>query len=139
MKKSPPTAARPDAAALAACKPGVRLSGRGRGEGGESLDAIARKVLRERAPDKAEHMPHGLGHTVGLFVHDVMLEGPLKEGDVVTIEPGTYLEGELGIRIEDTVLVTATGCEPITQGFPADADSVEAAMAKVAEAGKGSP
>ena len=84
-------------------------------------------------------MPHGLGHTVGLFVHDVMLEGPLKEGDVVTIEPGTYLEGELGIRIEDTVLVTATGCEPITQGFPADADSVEAAMAKVAEAGKGSP
>ncbi|MFT3915331.1 MAG: M24 family metallopeptidase [Anaeromyxobacteraceae bacterium] len=127
------------AAALAACRPGVRLGGRGKGEGGESLDAIARKVLRERTPDHEEHMPHGLGHTVGLFVHDVMLEGALKEGDVVTIEPGTYLEGELGIRIEDTVLVTATGCEPITTGFPADADAVEAAMAKVAAAGKGRP
>jgi Xaa-Pro aminopeptidase len=67
---------------------------------------------------------------VGLFVHDVINDGTLAEGMVVTIEPGTYLEGRLGIRIEDTYVVTKDGCEPLTTGFASEADAVEAALAQ---------
>ena len=110
-------------AALAACKAGAQLTGRG---DPKSLDSIARRTIKERGYD--DNNPFGVGHGVGLFVHDMRAPGPLKAGMVVTIEPGLYVPGELGIRIEDTYLVTATGCEPLTTGFPADAASVEAAM-----------
>ena len=61
---------------------------------------------------------------------------------VITIEPGLYQEGKLGIRIEDTYLVTDAGCEQLTTGFPADSASVErrvlTALANAADAGRGS-
>ncbi len=114
------------AAALAQCKPGVFLS---RGPGEESMDATAREVLKARATDHQAHMIDDLGHTVGLFVHDIWMSGPLAQGNVITIEPGTYLQGELGIRIEDTFLVDADGCERLTTGFPAESDAIEAALA----------
>jgi Xaa-Pro aminopeptidase len=62
---------------------------------------------------------------VGLFVHDVTSRKELAPGMVITIEPGVYAPGELGIRIEDTYLVTDKGCELLTEGFPADPDSIE--------------
>ena len=77
-------------------------------------------------------MPHGLGHTVGLFVHDIFLSGALEENNVVTIEPGTYLPGELGIRIEDTFIVTKAGCDRLTAAFPAEAAAIEDTMSKAA-------
>ena len=119
------------AAAAAACKPGVALGGTSKAGEPKTLAELARAALEAGAPDHRDHMLHGLGHTVGLFVHDVVGRGSVLEpGMVVTIEPGTYLEGELGIRIEDTYLVTKDGCEKLTAGFPAEVEAVEAAMAQ---------
>ena len=104
-------------AALALCKPGAKLA---------DLWAAARKVFTDRGLDA--HNSFGLGHTVGLFVHDVAKRRELAPGMVFTIEPGLYAPDELGIRIEDTYLVTASGCEDLTDGFPADPASIEAAL-----------
>jgi Xaa-Pro aminopeptidase len=90
-------------ASLAAIEAGVK---------GEDVDAVARRVIG--AAGHGDRFGHGLGHGVGLEVH----EGPrlslrsddvLAPGEVVTVEPGIYLPGNLGVRIEDLVVVTAGG------------------------------
>jgi Xaa-Pro aminopeptidase len=111
-------------AAEKACRPGVFL-GSGRSGTEKSLERIARDELKRTLG--RDTMGHGLGHTVGLFVHDVRIGGPLQPGMVVTIEPGAYGSTE-GLRVEDTYLVTETGCERLTEGFPADPEQIEAAM-----------
>jgi Metallopeptidase family M24 len=123
-------------AAAAACRPGAVMSGK-TASGEPSLDAIAHRVLLERLDEKG--YGHGLGHGVGLFVHDVGTSGPLEPGMVLTIEPGLYLPGKLGIRIEDTYRVTETGCEALTQGLSADPDAVEAFLAEAPTEGGAGP
>ena len=72
----------------------------------------------------------GFGHGVGLAVHDVPLGGVLKEGMVFAIEPALYYpEKSFGVRIEDTVLITKTGCEVLTKGVPKEIDEVEKLLA----------
>jgi Xaa-Pro aminopeptidase len=72
-----------------------------------------------------------LGHGVGLSVHDVPLGDVLKEGMVFAIEPALYHpENNLGIRIEDTVLITKTGCEVLTAGVPKEISEIEELMAR---------
>jgi Xaa-Pro aminopeptidase len=67
---------------------------------------------------------------VGLSVHDVPLGGVLKEGMVFAIEPGLYYpEKGFGVRIEDTVLITASGCEILTAGVPKEIDEIEKLLA----------
>ncbi len=75
--------------------------------------------------------PHGLGHHLGLDVHDVGdASKPLKAGQVFTIEPGLYLPLEgFGVRIEDDYLVTPTGVEKLSASIPSAPDEVERAMA----------
>ena len=72
---------------------------------------------------------HGLGHGVGLEVHEAprlarTAEGSLEAGNTVTVEPGLYVPGEFGIRIEDLVAVTEQGCEVMT-GFPKELVTVD--------------
>jgi Xaa-Pro aminopeptidase len=90
------------------------------GAGGREVDAVAREIIA--AAGHGEHFGHGLGHGVGAEVH----EGPrlsqrsdstLAAGQVVTVEPGVYVPGAVGVRIEDLAIVTADGCEVLT-GLP---------------------
>jgi Xaa-Pro aminopeptidase len=82
------------------------------GASGKEVDAVAREIITEAG--HGDHFGHGLGHGVGLEVH----EGPrlattsddeLREGNVVTVEPGIYLPGRFGVRLEDLVVLTADG------------------------------
>lgn len=106
------------AAALGAVAAGAR---------GEALDAAAREAIETAG--YGERFGHGLGHGVGLEVHEAprlsqRSEDVLEAGEVVTVEPGIYLPGELGVRIEDLVVVTADGCRNLS-GLPKDLQIVD--------------
>lgn len=98
-------------AAFKLCKPGVSVG---------ELDSTARQVIEKNGYGK--FFPHSLGHGVGLEIHelpflrstDFASGHKLEAGMVITIEPGIYLPGEFGIRLEDTVLITDEGYENLT-------------------------
>ncbi len=107
------------AAAINALRPGVHIV---------DVDAAARAVI-----DKAGHADafmHGIGHSLGLDVHDLTPDGTLPEGAVVTIEPGVYFAASrTGIRIEDDILIKRRGFENLTAAIPKSVRDVEAALA----------
>jgi Xaa-Pro aminopeptidase len=87
-----------------------------------AVDAVAREIID--AGGHGERLGHGLGHGVGLLVHEgprlgKTAEGALEEGNAVTVEPGVYLPGEFGVRIEDLVIVN-DGEPRVLTAFPKD-------------------
>jgi len=112
------TVLRAQLAALEAIRPGVT---------GEAVDGVARELIADAG--HGDRFGHGLGHGVGLEVH----EGPrlsarsddvLAPGEVVTVEPGIYLPGQLGVRIEDLVVVAEDGYENLSS-LPKDLTLVD--------------
>jgi Xaa-Pro aminopeptidase len=90
------------------------------GAGGKAVDAGSRETIGEAG--HADHYGHGLGHGVGLEVHEAprlspLSEDTLKAGMVVTVEPGVYVPERYGVRIEDLVVVSGDGCEVLSH-FP---------------------
>ena len=105
-------------ASIRAVKPGVHM---------HQVEAASRRVI-ERA-GHGDAFVHGIGHQLGIEVHDSTPDGPLKAGMVITIEPGIYLQDKkLGVRIEDDILVTRTGSKNLTAMIPKKAAEVEAMM-----------
>ena len=96
-------------AALETVKPGTAVA---------KVDSAARKLLQNRG--LAKYFTHSTGHGLGLEIHEAprVAAGQtevLQPGMVITVEPGVYLPGRFGVRIEDTVVVTDTGCEILTK------------------------
>ena len=119
--------------AIAKVRPGMTLSG----NGPNSLQKIAREELDSRGKDRngkplGRYFTHGLGHHVGLAVHDPGdPKAPLKAGMVITIEPGVYIPDEnIGVRIEDMVLVTSDGGRLLSSALPKDPAEIERIMSE---------
>ena len=145
-------------AGFAVCKPGTKFSDINRAchqvlaEGLAALGILPISAEESMKPDVGLHRRwtiHGVSHMLGLDVHDCGearesqdREGVLKAGMILTVEPGLYFHPDdllapehlrgIGVRIEDDVLITETGCEVLSKGIPSQADDVEAWMRSLA-------
>lgn len=114
------TVLRAQEAAISAARPGALMG---------DLHATAWKVIDEAG--LSEHFVHGLGHHLGLETHDVGdVHRPLAPGAVITVEPGVYIrDEEIGVRIEDDLLITDSGCRVLSEAIPKDVAEIERLMA----------
>lgn len=120
-------------AAIAAIKPGKTIAKTSQ----NSIYTIALEYINTHGKDLhgeplGKYFTHGLSHHVGLDVHDASdNKEPLEAGMVITVEPGIYIpEENIGIRIEDVVLVTEKGAKVLSEGLPTAPDEIERALAR---------
>ena len=109
MKKVYDVVLKAQESAIAATKAGVP---------GKEIDAVARKVITDAG--YGENFGHGYGHSLGLEIHEAPNTNtsnpdPMPVGAVCSAEPGIYLPGKFGVRIEDVVIIKEDGCEDITK------------------------
>ena len=105
-------------AAIRAVKPGVTFA---------RIDKAARDIINKAG--YGDFFIHGTGHHLGLETHDITPDAPLRQGAVITIEPGIYIPKEkLGIRIEDNILITRDGAKNLSTKIPKTIAAVEKAM-----------
>jgi Xaa-Pro aminopeptidase len=105
-------------AAIKVARPGVRWW---------EVDAASRDVIESAGLGDA--YMHSVGHPLGLEVHDVVPDSPLEPGMVITIEPGIYLpHRNMGVRIEDDLLITRSGSKNLTERIPKTVKDIEASM-----------
>jgi Xaa-Pro aminopeptidase len=115
-------------AAIAAAKPGMKLTGHGAGTLNQiALDYVNSHGKGPQGEPLGKYYLHQLGHHVGLDVHDATdPEVVLQPGMVVTIEPGIYIpEENIGVRIEDMILITPTGARVLSEALPREAREIE--------------
>jgi Xaa-Pro aminopeptidase len=120
-------------AAIAAIKPGMMLGK----TAPNSLYKVAYEYINSHGKDRhgqplGKYFTHGIGHHVGLEVHDASDPAmPLEPGMVITIEPGIYIPDEgIGVRIEDVLLVTEKGSKLLSAALPREPEEIERALAK---------
>lgn len=104
------------AAVLAAQKAGIQAARAG--VPGSEIDAAARRSLQDAG--YGAYFTHGFGHSLGLDIHEkpnasTTEKGEMPVGAVISAEPGVYLPGRFGVRIEDVLILNETGCEDITR------------------------
>ncbi len=119
-------------AAIAAAKPGMTLGK----TTANSLHKVAYDYINTHGKDQhgqplGKYFTHGLGHHLGLEVHDASdVAAPLEAGMVITVEPGIYIpEENIGVRIEDVVLVTENGARVLSAALPREPGEIEKAIA----------
>jgi len=120
-------------AAIAAVKPGMTIGS----STPHSLYQVAREYINSHGKDLhgeplGQYFTHGISHHIGLEVHDAAdPTAPLEAGMVISVEPGIYIpEENIGIRIEDMVLVTEDGAKVLTAALPREAAEIERTLAK---------
>jgi Xaa-Pro aminopeptidase len=120
-------------AVIAAVKPGMTIAK----TTPDSLYKIAYDYINTHGKDShgeplGKYFTHGISHHIGLEVHDAADNtAPLKEGMVISVEPGIYIpEESIGVRIEDVVLVTKDGAQVLSAALPRAAAEIEKALAK---------
>jgi Xaa-Pro aminopeptidase len=96
------------------------------GAEGKAVDAVSREIITDAG--HGDHYGHGLGHGVGMEVHEQPRLAPTSEdtlvaGNIVTVEPGIYVPGRVGVRIEDLVVVTGDGRD-VLSGLPKELQTV---------------
>ncbi len=106
--------------AIAACRPGAKWS---------DVDAAARNFIKDKGYDP--YFTHGTSHSLGLDVHDPGYSWRLLPGMIITVEPGIYIPAEnLGVRIEDDILITDSGPVVLSAGVPKKIEDIEWLMAE---------
>ncbi|WP_375438281.1 aminopeptidase P N-terminal domain-containing protein [uncultured Hymenobacter sp.] len=126
-------------AAIRECKPGNEFQAPNKAAQQVVSEGLMKLGIIQKPEEMRRYFPHGTSHYLGLDVHDRGNYGPLKAGNVITVEPGVYIpEGSpcdkkwwnIGVRIEDDVLITATGAENLSKEAPRTVAEVEAMIAE---------
>ncbi|TGE21435.1 M24 family metallopeptidase [Hymenobacter aquaticus] len=126
-------------AAFKECKPGSEFQAPHKAALQVITDGLLKLGLIKDAAEVRRYFPHGTSHYLGLDVHDRGTYQPLQPGTVITVEPGIYIPANspcdpkwwnIGVRIEDDILITKSGYENLSAGAPRTVAEIEATMAK---------
>jgi Xaa-Pro aminopeptidase len=121
------------------CKPGNAFGAPGEAAQKVIADGLLKLGIIKDAKETRRYFPHGTSHYLGLDVHDRGTYGPLRAGNVITVEPGIYIPENspcdkkwwnIGVRIEDDVLITDKGWENLSKDAPRTVAEIETLMAK---------